>query len=126
MPGRLPGGCKTGQSIARRAWGTANMGKIHLDESRPLAFFAGVWTRWTSVRKIKEGETTNDLFAFLTTQPNAIVAPIHPKAMPVILTKPEQIEEWMSAPIADALALQLPLPDDALRRRRHVDEKRGK
>ena len=33
------------------------------DESRPLAFFAGLWTRWTSVRKVKEGETTNDLFA---------------------------------------------------------------
>ena len=42
-----------------------------LDESRPLAFFAGIWTRWTSVRKVKEGETTNDLFAFLTTEPNA-------------------------------------------------------
>ena len=57
-----------------------------LDESRPLAFFAGLWTRWTSVRKVKEGETTNDLFAFLTTEPNAVVAPIHAKAMPVILT----------------------------------------
>ena len=33
------------------------------DDTRPLAFFAGVWTRWTSVRKVKEGETTNDIFA---------------------------------------------------------------
>jgi putative SOS response-associated peptidase YedK len=55
-----------------------------LDESRPLAFFAGIWTHWTSARKVKEGDTTNDLFAFLTTEPNAIVAPIHAKAMPVI------------------------------------------
>src|SRR5580658_7885526 len=23
------------------------------DDSRPLAFFAGIWTRWTSVRKVK-------------------------------------------------------------------------
>jgi hypothetical protein len=45
-----------------------------LDESRPLACFAGLWTRWTSVRKVKEGETTNDLFAFLTTEPNAEVS----------------------------------------------------
>jgi putative SOS response-associated peptidase YedK len=44
-----------------------------LDESRPLAFFAGIWTRWNSVRKVKEGQTINDLFAFLTTDPNAIV-----------------------------------------------------
>ena len=43
-----------------------------LDESRPLAFFAGIWTRWTSVRKVKEGETTNDLFAFLTTEPASL------------------------------------------------------
>jgi putative SOS response-associated peptidase YedK len=55
------------------------------DESRPLAFFAGIWTHWKSVHKVKEGETENDLFAFLTTEPNAVVAPIHPKAMPVIL-----------------------------------------
>lgn len=42
-----------------------------LDDSRPLACFAGIWTNWTSVRKVKEGETTNDLYAFLTTEPNA-------------------------------------------------------
>ena len=59
-----------------------------LGEDRPLAFFAGIWTRWTSVRKVKEGETTNDLFAFLTTEANAEVGAIHPKAMPVILTEP--------------------------------------
>ena len=39
-----------------------------------------------SVRKAKEGETTNDLFGFLTTEPNGEVKAIHPKAMPVILT----------------------------------------
>ena len=85
-----------------------------LDDSRPLAVFAGIWTRWTSVRKVREGETTNDLFAFLTTEPNAVVAPIHPKAMPVILTKPDEIEIWMTAPAKEALALQRPLPDGAL------------
>ena len=86
-----------------------------LDESRPLAFFAGIWTRWTSVRKVKEGETTNDLFAFLTTEPNAIVAPIHSKAMPVVLRAQEEIDVWMTAPAKEALSLQRPLADDALR-----------
>jgi putative SOS response-associated peptidase YedK len=52
------------------------------DDSRPLAFFAGIWTRWTSVRKIREGETTNDLFGFLTTEPNAIVGAFMRKPCP--------------------------------------------
>lgn len=79
-----------------------------------LACFAGIWTNWTSVRKVKEGAVNADLFAFLTTEPNAIVRPVHAKAMPVILTQPEEIETWLTAPIEDALALQRPLPDDAL------------
>ena len=32
-----------------------------LDDSRPLAFFAGIWTGWTSTRKVSEGEVTCDL-----------------------------------------------------------------
>jgi putative SOS response-associated peptidase YedK len=61
---------------------------------------------------VKEGETTNDLFGFLTTEANDVVAPIHAKAMPVILTQPEEIET--TAPPEDALKLQRPLPDGAL------------
>lgn len=86
-----------------------------LDESRPVACFAGIWTNWTSVPKIKEGETTNDLYAFLTTEPNAEVGAIHPKAMPVILTTLDEVETWMSAAWNEASNLQRPLADGALR-----------
>lgn len=61
------------------------------------------------------GETTNDLYAFLTTEPNAEVGAIHPKAMPVILTTPGEVETWMTSASEDALKLQRPLPDGALR-----------
>ncbi|MBR0739659.1 SOS response-associated peptidase family protein [Bradyrhizobium liaoningense] len=86
-----------------------------LDDTRPLGCFAGIWTSWTSVRKVREGETTNDLFAFLTTEANAEVGAMHPKAMPVILTTPEEVETWMTAPTEDALKLQRPLLNGALR-----------
>jgi len=87
-----------------------------LDDSRPLAFFAGVWCTWHGKRGTKanpvEGEHT--LFGFLTTEANAVVGPIHPKAMPVILTTEAEVDKWMTTPVPEALELQRPLPDDML------------
>lgn len=89
--------------------------KLAGDEPEPLAFFAGIHVRaHTSVRKIKTGMETIDVFAFLTTEPNAEVGAVHPKAMPVILTKPDEIEAWMTAPWDIAKELQRPLHDGAL------------
>jgi putative SOS response-associated peptidase YedK len=90
-------------------------GWFAFDVSRPLAVFAGIWTNWTSVRKVREGLTTNDLFGFLTTEPNDVMGPVHSKAVPVILTPPEEIETWMTAPADEALKLQRPLADGMLK-----------
>jgi putative SOS response-associated peptidase YedK len=49
-----------------------------------------------------------DLRALIrTTAPNAVVEPIHPKAMPVILTTDEERDVWMRAPNTDDLAHEL-------------------
>ncbi len=85
-----------------------------LSQDRPLACFAGIWTRWAGVRKVKEGPVETNIFGFLTTEPSRPVAIYHPKAMPVILTTPEEIDTWLTAPAPIALELQRPLPDDAL------------
>jgi putative SOS response-associated peptidase YedK len=57
----------------------------------------------------------HELFGFLTTEANGVVAPIHPKAMPVILTTPVEVDLWLLADAPKALELQRPLPDHALR-----------
>ncbi len=84
-------------------------------EGRPLMCFAGIKTEgWRSTRKVKDGETTDDLYAFLTTEANREVGEIHPKAMPVILTESADLETWLHAPWEEAQRLQRPLPDGAL------------
>lgn len=81
-------------------------------DGRPM-MFAGIEVRgWTSLRKVKDGETTDDLFAFLTCEPNAEVRPIHPKAMPVILIEPDDWQAWLQG--APAAEFQRPLPDGSL------------
>ena len=88
---------------------------FRLADPEAPAFFAGLTVpQWRSVRKVKDGETVDDLYGFLTCQPNGVVAPIHPKAMPVILTTPDEWDTWLSAPWSEAADLQRPLDEDLL------------
>ena len=78
-------------------------------------YFAGLWRDWEGDRgpKSKPVAGPHRLFAFLTCEPNGVVKPIHPKAMPVVLSSDEAMT-WLSAAPADALTLQKPAADEEL------------
>jgi hypothetical protein len=63
-----------------------------LNEDRALFAFAGIWTKCNADRgtKSKPIPGPHQVYDFLTTSPNAMVEPIYPKAMPVILTTDEE------------------------------------
>jgi putative SOS response-associated peptidase YedK len=85
-----------------------------LSPERPLFAFAGIWRPWHGSRRASEAPADHLLFSFLTCEPNAEVAAIHPKAMPVILRTTDDMERWLSAAPDQLTALQCPLPDGAL------------
>ncbi len=72
---------------------------------RPLFTFAGIWRPTAAGPRM----------AFLTTEANATVGAVHPKAMPVILPQDAQ-ERWLCAEYDAACALAVPYPDDAMYR----------
>jgi putative SOS response-associated peptidase YedK len=90
---------------------------LALDDTQSLFAFAELWCDWHGIRGTKKEpvEGQHRLYAFLTTEANGVVEPIHSKAMPAILTTVDECEAWLSAPLEEALKLQRPLPDDALR-----------
>ncbi|MBN9486010.1 MAG: hypothetical protein J0H44_02245 [Alphaproteobacteria bacterium] len=52
----------------------------------------------------------------MTTEPNGIAKPIHEKVMPVMLITPEEVDRWLAGKsVADAMEMQKPAPDDAIK-----------
>lgn len=87
-----------------------------IDAEQPPFVFAGIWRPWTGTRGTKKDPIEGEhlIFSFLTCEANDVVRPIHSKAMPAILTTPEEIETWLTAPADEALKLQRPLPNESL------------
>jgi putative SOS response-associated peptidase YedK len=72
--------------------------------SSPIFAFAGIW------RPTEEGKA----FAFLTCEPNPLVAPIHPKAMPVVLHD-EDYDSWLDGDVDSVCALAQAFPSQLMK-----------
>lgn len=79
-----------------------------------LLFFAGIWTEWVGIRDPAEGEKSHSLFAFLTTKTTSFSDQDIAVSLPVILTEPNELDVWMTAPWDTARLLHRPLDEQKL------------
>jgi putative SOS response-associated peptidase YedK len=84
------------------------------DDARPLFAFAGLWRHWNGPLKPDAGPVAMDVYAFLTTRPNEVVWPVHPKRMPVLLSGEEQFDTWLHGMPEEAFSLARPYPADQM------------
>ncbi|WP_295562218.1 SOS response-associated peptidase [uncultured Sphingomonas sp.] len=86
----------------RQGPGDTNWWFTVADQETPC--FAGLW---------KFDQDHDRVYAFCTTEPNPLVAPKHPKAMPVILLAEDQ-QRWLTAPVEEAVGLLTAYPSQLM------------
>jgi putative SOS response-associated peptidase YedK len=85
------------------------------NDARPLFAFAGIWRAYRGPLK-RNGESIGlEVFAFMTTTPNELVATINHERMPVLLTGDEEFETWLQGSSKEAFGLARQYPADAMR-----------
>jgi putative SOS response-associated peptidase YedK len=84
-------------------------------EERPLFAFAGIWKRYAGPVK-KDGPSIEiDVFAFMTTNPNALTSTIMHDRMPVLLSEPQEFDAWLNGSPDAAYGLVRPYDADRMR-----------
>lgn len=88
---------------------------INGEHSRPLFAFPGIWRSYIGPLKKDGPSVTLDVFAFMTTEPNALTVSINHERMPVLLSTEEQFETWLKGSPKEAFALVQRFPAEAMR-----------
>lgn len=74
-------------------------------DNRRLFAFPAIWQRWKGPLK-KDGPNVDvDVYSFMTTEPNALTISINHERMPVLLSREDEFETWLSGTPADAFSL---------------------
>ncbi len=84
------------------------------DEPRPLFAFAGIWRRWKGPVRKDGAPVEIDVYSFMTTTPNALVATINHERMPVILDGEAAFRTWLEGSPNEAFALAREHPPEAM------------
>jgi putative SOS response-associated peptidase YedK len=84
-------------------------------DERPLFAFPGIWRRYQGPLKKDGPKVDIEVYAFLTTTPNKLVATINHERMPVLLTGDEEFAAWLSGAPEEALTLAREYPPAQMR-----------
>lgn len=84
------------------------------EEARPMFCFAGAWTRYKGPVKKDGPILEQDVYAFLTVEPNSLVTTIAHDRMPLVL-RSDDYETWLSGTSAEAMALARSYDADEMR-----------
>ncbi|MBS0240352.1 MAG: SOS response-associated peptidase family protein [Proteobacteria bacterium] len=99
---------------AKWFWFAVN-GELEEDRERRVFAFPGVWRRWKGPVK-KDGPALElDVYAFLTTTPNALTESINHERMPVLLSEEQDFETWLTGSTENAFALARSFEPSAMR-----------
>jgi putative SOS response-associated peptidase YedK len=104
--------CEPNGDVKPATW---NWFAIKGDDPRPLFAFPGIWRRYQGPMK-KDGPNVDiEIYAFLTTTPNPLVATINHERMPVLLTREEEFDTWLRGSPDEAFALSREYPAEQMR-----------
>jgi len=85
------------------------------DDTRLVFALPGVWTRYKAPLR-ENGETVEqEVFAFMTTEPNELTAGINHERMPVLLSDTTDFETWLSGSPEEAFKLARSYAADQMR-----------
>src|SRR6202521_3924170 len=88
---------------------------INGDDARPVFAFPGVWTRYKGPLKKNGDNVDQEVFAFMTTEPDELTVSINHERMPVLLSNPADFEAWLSGSTEEAFKLARSYAADQMR-----------